>query len=646
MGQTCHRGFRRGKTVRPSSGIHQHSKRSLKFTLDRFLDAGRNTNSNKENNSNHNTVRIAGRTHKVTKNAVMKKILHILLALATQSALGNAESASQAEIESAWLAFINARGEASLIRGDVTHSTANAVFRVIPDVAADALDEEKLQLGFDLFHEARLSRDGSVACSSCHITLMGGVDRRPVSVGSGGVEGTLNAPTIFNAALNFRQFWDGRVLTLAEQALGPIQNPAEFDHDLDGAVAVLRSIPDYVDAFARFYPDGVTATNLGDAIAYYETMNFTGLDSPFLRQFQSDLEPLSAQAQRGQQRFVEVGCASCHNGINLGGNSFQFLGVVEPWYNANQLASTTDDGLFARTGREQDRHVFKVPTLHNVANTGPWLHDGSITSLQQAVDRMARHQSGRYLDDNDIDDIVAFLRTLGDSLSLLGDCSASGTYTITMNCTVNLRSPTVATVGESMAGERMPVALPDADALAQQHLLEYKAALEQVENAPKRIDAEMQRIRNGEVLHFDFLQYEHIEMLRHARALDFPPANLEPDQRANMLAQAHSWQLSAERYELTIADFLRTLALVNNAKANYQDLLRILANGANEGTIALLARAETSSLRFFAEPAPETQQAFAESLIALREAGLDPARMDELQLQIQILLENNSQPEA
>ncbi|NQV68400.1 MAG: c-type cytochrome [Pseudohongiella sp.] len=572
---------------------------------------------------------------------MMKKIfLVVLLSGAIQPALGDSNSASQVELESAWLAFANAKGEASLILGDVEHPSANDVFRIIPDVSADSLDEEKLQLGSALFRERRLSRDGSVACTSCHIDMMGGVDRRPVSFGIDGAQGTLNAPTVFNAALNFRQFWDGRALTLQEQALGPIENPAEFGHDLDSVVAVLKSIPDYVSAFDRLYPDGATTANLSDAIAYYETMTFTGLESAFLRQFQQQQEPLSRQALRGQQRFVEVGCASCHNGVNLGGNSYQQLGAAEPWYGIDRPASEADDGLFGRTGREQDQHMFKVPTLHNVALTGPWLHDGSITSLAQAVDQMARHQLGRYLENNDIDDIVAFLRALGDSLGMLGDCSASGSYTIAMDCSVNPR----AKGAKQDAAAR--VALPDPAVLARRHQEEYSAALNRAAEAPMRIAEEMQRIRSGAVAHYDFLQYEHIEMLRHARALSFPPANLEPEQREAMLSQAAQWQQTAEQYELIIADFLRSQALASSAKANYQDLLRILSAAADEKTLSLLAQAEQSALAFYAQPRTDTQLEFESSTLALLGINLNPQRLEELQLQVRLLLENVAIPQV
>ena len=173
--------------------------------------------------------------------------------------------------------------------------------------------------------------------------------------------------------------------------------------------------------------------------------------------------------------------------------------------------------------------MFKVPTLHNVASTAPWFHDGSVTSLQQAVDRMARYQLGRYLENSEIDDIVAFLRSLGDSLGMIGDCTASGNYRITMNCSMNQRTAGDGQEGEAAKPVAARVALPDPVLLAERHQQEYVAALDRVTAAPTRIAEEMQRIRSEKVAHYDFLQYEHIEMLRHARALSYPPANLEPE---------------------------------------------------------------------------------------------------------------------
>lgn len=565
----------------------------------------------------------------------MKNTLRTLvLSIAALPSMGNAESASRAEVETAWLAFSNTRGEASLIRGDVQHASANGTFRTIPDVDADSVDAAKVQLGFELFNERRLSRDGSVACSSCHIGMMGGADRRPVPFGIGGAEGTLNTPTVFNAALNFRQFWDGRALTLEEQVLGPIENPDEFGHDIDGVVAAVRDIPDYVSAFDALYPDGVSVANLSDAIAYYETMNFTGLSSPFLRQFEEEQSPLSEAAHRGQQRFVEVGCASCHNGVNLGGNSYQRLGVAEPWYAGERVAGENDNGLFGRTGRVQDRQVFKVPTLHNVAYTGPWLHDGSMTSLEQTVDRMARHQLGRYLENQDIDDIVAFLRSLGDSLAMVGDCSVSGSYSVTMDCSINQIGP-----GSAQAGQTSKATLPEPAILAQRHRDEYADAVKHAAEAPARIAAEMERIRSGEVFHYDFLQYEHIEMLRHARALSFPPAGITAQQRKEMLSQARQWQQSAQQYELSIADFLRDHAVVSAARTNYLDLLRVLSDRADEKTLSLLARAEGSLLDYYAAPAEDARFELQTATAALAGLDLNSQRLLELDRQLLLLLE-------
>lgn len=565
-----------------------------------------------------------------------RPFLAFMLSTSVLQAFGDTDAVPEAAIEAAWLAFASARGEAALIRGDLEHPSANEVFRVIPVPGADALDTHKLQLGFDLFHDPRLSRDGTVACTSCHISMMGGVDHRPVPIGIGGSEGELNAPTIFNAALNFRQFWDGRALTLQDQALGPIENPIELGHDLDAVVTVLRGIAEYTDAFSRLYPDGITAANLGNAIAYYETMNFTGLSSPFLRQFEQEQSPLSPQARRGQQRFVEVGCAGCHNGVNLGGNSYQQLGVAIPWYDASRTPRESDDGLFGRTGREQDRHVFKVPTLHNVASTGPWFHDGSITSLQQAVDRMARHQSGRYLDNGDIDDIVAFLRALGDSYSMIGDCAASGNYGVVMDCSTSLRGNDE---GQSDAPPARTT-LPKAAVLVGEHAREYAAALQLAASAPWRIEAEMRRIRSGEVAHFDFLQFEHLEMLRHARALKHPPASFEPSRREAALESAAYWQERANRYELSIADFLRAQAVVSSASANYRDLLRKLSVSANAQILALLTGAELSLEIFSADLDPDALVALTDATVALTDLGLESRLVEELQFQVHLLLQH------
>jgi len=312
--------------------------------------------------------------------------------------------------DAAYLAFQQARGEASWIASAADHPLANTAFRPMPTLDSFPAEPAKRQLGFALFHDARLSSNNSVACNSCHMGMLGGTDGASVSRGIGGRLGTMNAPTVFNAAFNFRQFWDGRALTLDEQALFPLTNPVEMGHDLQAVVNFVASDPDYSSQFAAIYPDGVTAANIGNAIAQH-TRDMTRTDSRFNTYLNGDAAALSAQEQRGWERFQALGCASCHNGINLGGNSFQ-RSSNSPDFSTQRTSRSSDDGLYARSGREQDRYVFKVPTLNNVALTAPYYHDGSVSTLRAAVELMAQNQAGRQLSDGDAEDIVAFLHSL------------------------------------------------------------------------------------------------------------------------------------------------------------------------------------------------------------------------------------------
>lgn len=311
----------------------------------------------------------------------------------------------------AYQAFLQARGEAAWINAAADHSMANTAFRPIPPLETFPSDPAKQALGFELFHDPRLSRDGTVTCTSCHMGMRGGTDNLPVSRGIGGALGKRNAPTVFNSAFNFRQFWDGRAFNLDTQSLGPITDPAEMGHDLEAVIQELADEPHYAEQFAAIYPDGLTAANLGNAIAQH-TRDMTRTDSRFNQHLTSGVvATLSEQELRGWKRFNDVGCTSCHNGINLGGNSYQKLGSVAAFANTGMIDSA-DDGLYLRTGRNQDRQVFKVPSLHNVALTAPYFHDGSVATLDEAVRQMGKLHAGRSLSDADIGDIVGFLGSL------------------------------------------------------------------------------------------------------------------------------------------------------------------------------------------------------------------------------------------
>jgi cytochrome c peroxidase len=271
-----------------------------------------------------------------------------------------------------------------------------------------ALEPRRLALGERLFHEGRLSADGMVSCAHCHQLSNGGADRLPLARGVEGKEGAINTPTVFNSGLNFRQFWDGRAATLEEQVDGPLQNPIEMANTWPKVLATLQDDPSYRSEFAATYPDGITAANVRDAIATFER----SLNTPNARfdQFlRGNLGALNEAEQAGYRLFKQIGCTSCHQGVNVGGNMYQKLGVMEDYFDGSDRHDT---GRFKYTRREDDRYYRKVPSLRNVAVTAPYLHDASAATLEDAVRIMARYQLGKHLDGTEVSNIVAFLRTL------------------------------------------------------------------------------------------------------------------------------------------------------------------------------------------------------------------------------------------
>jgi cytochrome c peroxidase len=329
-------------------------------------------------------------------------------------AIGLISSVSAAEepIDADYLAFLQAQGEAAWINANAEHPMANDAYRPIPSLAEFPTSTAKRDLGFALFHDTSLSRDGTVACNTCHMGMMGGTDGLRMARGIDGELGPRNTPTVFNAAFNFRQFWDGRAFDLDAQSVAPISNPVEMGHDLNAVVASLKADARYVAMFAEVYPDGVTAANIGNALAQH-TKDMTRTDSPFNDYLTDANNALPPQAMRGKERFNALGCVACHNGINLGGNSYQ--PVASSFTTAMQYALDGEQGLAARSGREEDRLVFKVPQLHNVAMTAPYYHDGSVATLQDAIRRMGAQQIGRTINDQDVEDISAFLGSLSSA---------------------------------------------------------------------------------------------------------------------------------------------------------------------------------------------------------------------------------------
>ena len=274
-------------------------------------------------------------------------------------------------------------------------------------------DEAKAKLGFKLYHDARLSVDNTVSCASCHGLKTAGVDNKQYSVGVEGKLGGVNAPTVYNAVYNFVQFWDGRAVTLADQAAGPPVNPVEMaSPNFEAIVAKLNADKAFVREFKAVYPEGLSQATITDAIEQFERTLLTP-NSRFDKYLRGDNEAITAEELKGYELFKKYNCATCHVGKNLGGESYELMGLRNHYFEARGLELTEEDnGRFKQTGVERDRHRFKVPGLRNVALTWPYYHDGTRTSLKEAVCDMGTYQVGVALSDEEEDLIVAFLNTL------------------------------------------------------------------------------------------------------------------------------------------------------------------------------------------------------------------------------------------
>lgn len=288
-------------------------------------------------------------------------------------------------------------------------SARNEPIAPIP-LGAD-LDPRKVALGRKLFHERLLSRDNTLSCASCHPLNQGGTDRLPRSVGLGGAQGHVSAPTVFNSGFNFVQFWDGRADSLESQADGPIQSAIEMGSTWEEIVAKLQRVPAYGPAFKEIYPDGIQPRNVRNAIAEFERTLITP-NSRFDRYLRGDDAALSAEELAGYGKFKSYGCISCHQGVNVGANMFQKMGIIRDYFADRGNLTPADYGRFNVTRNDADKFVFKVPSLRNVAVTPPYFHDGSASTLEEAVTVMARYQLGRPLPPEDLAAIVLFLRTL------------------------------------------------------------------------------------------------------------------------------------------------------------------------------------------------------------------------------------------
>jgi cytochrome c peroxidase len=267
---------------------------------------------------------------------------------------------------------------------------------------------EQVSLGRMLYYETRLSTDQKISCNSCHELEKYGVDGQATSDGHKGQKGDRNSPTVYNAAGHVAQFWDGRAPNVEEQAKGPLMNPVEMAMPSEKVVvAVLKSMPEYVQAFKTAFPaekDPVTVNNMAKTIGAFERKLIT--PSRWDKFLAGDQAALTPAEKQGFNTFVTAGCQACHSGALVGASSYEKLGVIKPY------PDQSDQGRFQITKSEGDKMVFKVPSLRNIEKTGPYFHNGKVGTLDEAVARMAEYQIGKKLSAAEIQSIISWLKSL------------------------------------------------------------------------------------------------------------------------------------------------------------------------------------------------------------------------------------------
>ena len=282
-----------------------------------------------------------------------------------------------------------------------------------PVVESVEYNPEKAELGFMLYHDNRLSGDNTLSCASCHNLGTAGVDNKKVSDGINNQKGGINAPTVYNAVFNIKQFWDGRARDLQEQAAGPPLNPVEMgSKSWDEVIPKLNADTKLKEAFTVIYPEGFTGETITHAIAEFEKSLITP-NSAFDKYLQGDENAISDDAKEGYLLFKEKKCATCHVGQAMGGQSFEYMGLAMDYFVDRGDVNEADYGLYNFTKKESDRYKFKTPLLRNIALTAPYFHDGNALTLDDAVVVMLKYQLGEAITEKtEVEKIVSFLKTL------------------------------------------------------------------------------------------------------------------------------------------------------------------------------------------------------------------------------------------
>lgn len=282
---------------------------------------------------------------------------------------------------------------------------------IIPIPLTSSLNRDKILLGEILFNDPRLSLNNKIACSTCHQLAAGGDDNLKIGIAHNGAMHVVNTPTVFNSRYNFRQNWDGSVRTLAGQIDKVVHNHLEANTNWTELISELRQDDKMSRQFSNVYTEGISRDTYVDALTEFEKSLVTP-NARFDQYLRGDDNAITEKEKHGYQLFKNLGCISCHQGINIGGNLFQKLGIFYNYFAARGNIQYADYGRMNMTDRQSDMHVFKVPSLRNVEVTAPYLHDGTAETLKDVVVIMGRTQLGREIGSTEVDLIVAFLKTL------------------------------------------------------------------------------------------------------------------------------------------------------------------------------------------------------------------------------------------
>lgn len=289
---------------------------------------------------------------------------------------------------------------------ELAHFERDSAIAPLPESVS--VDPKRRALGERLFRDARLSFDSKVSCETCHSSAFGGANGQARSSLPNRKPVPINIPSVFNLAFVSSFAWSGKFQDIGQQIDTAMALEVAMNSTWEEALG--RVAGDYKEDFLRVYGGDISVEFMRDALSQY-CLSLVTPDSKFDLYLRGETK-LSAKEQKGYERFREYGCVSCHQGVNVGGNMHQRFGIVYDYFAGRSELSKADMGLFTRTGREEDRHVFRVPSLRNVALTAPYFHDGSVNRLEEAVQVMAHYQLGRELADDEADEIAAFLRTL------------------------------------------------------------------------------------------------------------------------------------------------------------------------------------------------------------------------------------------